>query len=135
MKMSLLLRKILNMKFYKCSVCGKMIAMIEERSNPTKCCGQDMVELVPNSSDGAVEKHVPVYKVEGNKVVVTVGSVEHPMMDNHYIEWIVVQTNKGNQRKMLEPGEAPRKEFALLEGEKVERVYAYCNLHGLFVNE
>ena len=122
------------MKFYKCPLCGKIISIMNDKTFvPTKCCGQDMVELVPNSSDGAVEKHVPTYKVEGNKVIVTVGSVEHPMMDNHYIEWILIQTNLGNQRKVLKPNEKPVREFALLDGEKVEAVYAYCNLHGLFI--
>lgn len=121
------------MKFFKCEVCGKMIAMVNDVSCcPTKCCGEPMKEIVPNTSDGAAEKHVPVVKVEGNHVVVEVGSVAHPMVEAHYIEWIALETNMGNQRKQLKPNEAPRAEFALLPGEKVVAAYAYCNLHSLF---
>ena len=120
------------MKFLKCKICGKIVAVVNERQVPTICCGQPMEEMVPNTSDGAVEKHVPVYEVEGNIVRVKVGSVEHPMLDNHYIEWIAVKTNFGNQRKVLKPGEKPEAEFALLPGEKVEAVLEHCNLHGLF---
>ena len=121
------------MKFLRCEVCGKIVAMVNDCSScPTKCCGEAMKEIVPNTSDGAAEKHVPVIKVEGNKVIVEVGSVAHPMLDVHYIEWIALQTDKGNQRKQLKPGDAPRAEFALLDGEKVVAAYAYCNLHSLF---
>ena len=121
------------MKFYRCEVCGKMVALVNDVSCcPTKCCGEPMKEIVPNTSDGAHEKHVPVIKVEGNKVIVEVGSVAHPMIEAHYIEWIALETDKGNQRKKLNPGDAPRAEFALLEGEKVLHAYAYCNLHSLF---
>ena len=121
------------MKFLRCKVCGKIVAMVNDCSScPTKCCGEAMEEIIPNTSDGAAEKHVPVTKVEGERVVVEVGSVAHPMLDVHYIEWIALQTDKGNQRKQLKPGDAPRAEFALLPGEKVIAAYAYCNLHSLF---
>ena len=121
------------MKFLRCKICGKIIAMVNDCSScPTKCCGEAMEEIIPNTSDGAAEKHVPVIKVEGERVVVEVGSVAHPMLDVHYIEWIALQTDKGNQRKQLKPGDAPRAEFALLPGEKVIAAYAYCNLHSLF---
>ena len=121
-----------DMKFFKCPVCGKIIAMVEERGVPTICCGQPMVELVPNTMDGAKEKHVPVYEVKDGIVHVEVGSVEHPMLEGHYIQWIAVKTNLGNQRKVLKPGEKPVADFALLPGEKVEAVLEYCNLHGLY---
>ena len=81
---------------------------------------------------GAHEKHVPVYTVEGNLVTVKVGEVEHPMVDNHYIEWVSLQTKQGNQRKFLKPGEKPEVVFAIVEGDEVEAVYEYCNLHGLW---
>lgn len=96
------------------------------------CCGQKMVELVPGTTDAAVEKHVPVIKQEGQKVTVEVGSVTHPMMAEHYIEWIVLETEKGYQKVDLKPEEAPSAEFALVEGDKVVAAYAYCNLHGLW---
>ena len=120
------------MKFYRCPICGKIIAIVNDRQVPTICCGRPMEELVPNTQDGAHEKHVPVFKVEGNVVHVEVGEVEHPMLDAHYIEWIALKTNLGNQRKVLEPGEKPVADFALLPGEKVEAVLEYCNLHGLY---
>ena len=121
------------MKFYKCEVCGKIVAMVNDCSScPTKCCGEAMKELVPNTQDGAHEKHIPVYSVENGIVHVVVGEVEHPMLENHYIQWIVLQTNKGNQRKELKPGEKPVADFALLPGEEVVAVLEYCNLHGLY---
>ncbi len=124
------------MKFLRCEVCGKIVALVNDCSScPTKCCGEAMKEIVPNTSDGAHEKHVPVVKVEGNHVIVEVGSVAHPMTEAHYIEWIALETNKGNQRKQLKPNEAPKAEFALLDGEKVIAAYAYCNLHSLFKSE
>jgi len=123
------------MKFLKCKICGKIVAVVNDRQVPTICCGQPMEEMVPNTSDGAVEKHVPVFEVEGNIVRVKVGSVDHPMLDNHYIEWIAIQTNLGNQRKVLKPGEKPEAEFALLPGEKVLAVLEHCNLHGLFATK
>ncbi len=120
------------MKFYRCPVCGKIVAMVEERQVPTMCCGRPMEEIVPNTQDGAHEKHIPVWKVEENVLHVVVGEVEHPMVDNHYIQWIAVQTNQGNKRKVLNPGEKPVAEFALLPGEEVIAVLEYCNLHGLY---
>lgn len=122
-------------QFFICEKCGNMIAMVKSSGVPVMCCGQKMTELLPGTSDGAHEKHVPVYTVEGNKVHVKVGEVEHPMMDAHYIEWISIQTKQGNQRKELHPGEAPEACFALCEGDQVEAVYAYCNLHGLWKAE
>ncbi len=119
-------------KFYICKHCGNIIAMVKDAGVPVVCCGERMTQLIPGTSDGAAEKHVPVYEVNGNVVNVTVGAVEHPMLENHYIEWISIQTNYGNQRKTLMPGEPPKVSFALLEGEKVEAVYAYCNLHGFW---
>ncbi len=121
------------MKIYKCSVCGKIVAMVKETSVPTMCCGKAMIEIVPGASDGAAEKHVPVFEVAGNVVNVTVGSVEHPMADVHYIEWIAIETKSGCQRKTLTPGQAPKASFALVEGDELVAVYAYCNLHSLWV--
>ena len=123
------------MKFYVCSVCGNLVGMVKESGAPMTCCGQKMTELVPGTSDGAVEKHVPVFTVDGNKVTVTVGSVEHPMAPEHFIEWIALETAKGAQRKVLEPGSKPSAEFLLTDDDSVVAVYAYCNLHGLWKAE
>ena len=91
-----------------------------------------MTELVPNTSDGAGEKHVPVVEVNGNDVVVRVGEVDHPMIPAHFIQWIYVQTNLGGMRKDLTPEVGPTASFKLAEGETVVAVYEYCNLHGLW---
>ncbi len=120
------------MKFFKCETCGNFVEMIKESGVPMMCCGKPMTELIPGTSDGAAEKHVPVCTVEGNKVTVTVGSVEHPMIEAHYIEWIAIETAKGAQRKFLQPEQKPCAEFLLTEGDSVVGVYAYCNLHGLW---
>ena len=120
------------MKFYKCEICGKIVAMVKETPVDTMCCGQAMRELVPGTTDGATEKHVPVYTLEGNTVKVKVGSVEHPMTDAHHIEWIAIETENGNQRKELKPGDKPEATFALVPRDKVKSVYEYCNLHGLW---
>ena len=122
----------MEMKFYICEHCGNIVAMVKSSGAPVMCCGQKMTEIVPGTTDAALEKHVPVYEVKDGKVFVTVGSVEHPMLDEHYIEWIAVQTTSGNQRKALKPGDKPEACFALCEGEEVEAVYAYCNLHSLW---
>ncbi|MBE7030683.1 MAG: desulfoferrodoxin [Ruminococcaceae bacterium] len=119
-------------RFFKCNHCGNIVAMVKDMGVPMMCCGEKMGEIIPGSVDAAVEKHLPVYEVKGNKVYVTVGDVEHPMAEEHYIEWISVQTKQGNQRKALAPGDAPKMCFALCEGDEVEAVYAYCNLHGLW---
>ena len=122
----------MEMKFYICEICGNIIAMVKKSGAPVSCCGQKMKELEPGTTDAAVEKHVPVFEVKDNKVLVTVGSVEHPMLEEHYIEWIAVQTTAGNQRKVLKPGDKPQACFALCDGEEIEAVYAYCNLHSLW---
>ncbi|MBR6406458.1 MAG: desulfoferrodoxin [Lachnospiraceae bacterium] len=119
-------------RFYICETCGKMVGMIKKTPCPVMCCGKPMKELVPGETDGAVEKHVPVYTREGNVLHVEVGSTLHPMIEAHYIEWIAVQTNQGMQRKPLVPGAEPKADFALLPDEEVVAVYEYCNLHGLF---
>ena len=122
----------MEMKFYRCKHCGQIIAIVKGTGVPVKCCGENMEEIIPGSVDAAVEKHVPVYEVKDGKVLVTVGSVNHPMLDEHYIEWIAVQTKSGNQRKSLAPGAEPKACFSICEGDEVEAVYAYCNLHGLW---
>ena len=122
----------MEMKFYRCAHCGKIIAVVKESGVPVMCCGQKMEEIVPGTTDAAVEKHVPVYEVKDNVVTVCVGSVAHPMTEEHYIEWVSLQTKGGNQRKALKPGDEPKVCFAICEGDTVEAVYAYCNLHSLW---
>ena len=123
------------MKFYICNHCGNIIAYVKSSGVPVVCCGEKMQELVPNTTDAAVEKHVPVIQIDGSKVTVTVGSAEHPMIPEHYIQWISIETKEGNQRKILKPGEAPKAVFAMTEGDELIAAYEYCNLHGLWKAE
>ena len=119
-------------KFYICAHCGNIIAYVKNSGVPVMCCGEKMQEIVPGTVDASLEKHVPVYTVEGNKVCVKVGAVTHPMQEEHYIQWISLQTKQGNQRKVLKPTDAPEACFCLCDGDEVEAVYEYCNLHGLW---
>ncbi|MBO5226510.1 MAG: desulfoferrodoxin [Ruminococcus sp.] len=119
-------------KFYICEHCGKIVALVKESGVPVMCCGQKMKEIIPGTTDASVEKHVPVYRIENNIVKVKVGEAEHPMLPEHYIEWISIQTKEGNQRKALKPGIPPEICFALCDGDEVEAVYAYCNIHSLW---
>lgn len=118
--------------FYRCSVCGNLVGVIKNGGGTLVCCGKPMEKLVPNHTDAAKEKHVPVYKKENGKIYVTVGSVEHPMTKEHLIEWIAVVGDGITQRVSLKPGDAPKAEFMDV---KNATVYAYCNLHGLWSAE
>ncbi len=119
-------------RFFICKHCGNIIAMVKDKGVPVVCCGEKMHEIIPGTTDASVEKHVPSYRVEGNCVYVTVGDVEHPMVPEHYIEWVSIKTKQGNQRKELTPDDEPKVCFALCEGDEVEAVYAYCNIHSLW---
>lgn len=125
----------MDIKFYICEHCGNIVAKVKDAGVPVVCCGEPMKEIVPNTVDAATEKHVPVYTVNGNVVEVSVGDVEHPMSEEHLIEWVLLQTKQGNQRKELHATDAPKVSFALTEGDEVVAVYAYCNLHGLWKAE
>ena len=122
----------MELKFYKCAGCGKIVAVVKPSACPTKCCGEAMEEMIPGATDGAHEKHVPVCTVENGIAHVEVGSVLHPMMDAHYIEWIALQTKKGYQIADLKPGDEPKADFAIAPGDEAEAAFAYCNLHGFW---
>ena len=123
-----------NAKFYICPHCGNIVEMVKDAGVKPFCCGQKMDELVPGSVDASQEKHVPVVNVSEGWVEVNVGSVNHPMEEVHWIEWVQLITDKGSYRKWLNPADAPNVKFAL-HGEKPLAVYAYCNLHGLWKKE
>lgn len=122
-------------KFYICKHCGNMIGMIKSSGVNVVCCGDPMTELKPNTVEASQEKHLPVVTVEGNIVKVKVGSVEHPMTEEHHIAWIYLEIEQGGQRKKLAVGSKPEAEFALAGGDKVVGVYEYCNLHGLWLTK
>ena len=121
-------------RFYVCKHCGNLVGMLHSSGVPMICCGEPMQELVPGSVDASHEKHVPVSSVDGDTVTVLVGSAAHPMAEEHFIQWIYLQTEHGGQRKCLQPGDAPKAAFAL-SGDKAVAAYAYCNLHGLWKAE
>lgn len=123
------------MKFFRCETCGNLVALIEESGVPMVCCGNKMTELIPGTTDGAAEKHLPVFRTDGTGVTVEVGSTAHPMTEVHFIEWIALETANGLQLKKLTPEEKPYAEFSLTVGESVKAVYAYCNIHGLWKTE
>ena len=120
-----------NGKFYVCEHCGNLVGMINSSGVPMVCCGEKMKKIEAGVVEASREKHIPVAVVEGDKVKVSVGSVEHPMAEEHSILWLYLETDKGGQRKCLAVGEPPVAEFALAD-EKPIAVYAYCNLHGLW---
>ncbi len=121
-------------EIYKCKICGNMVEVVHTGKGELVCCGQPMEKQVAGTTDGATEKHVPVIeKIEGGYKV-KVGSVAHPMLEAHWIEWIELMTACGRvQRKYLKPGEAPEASFKC-DAEKVT-AREYCNLHGLWEKE
>ena len=122
------------LKFYRCSKCGNIVQAINASGAPLTCCGEEMQELSANSTEAAFEKHIPVIEINGDTVTVKVGSVAHPMLPEHYIMWVYVQTEAEGFYRYFKPGDAPEASFHTGTS-KVIRVFAYCNLHGLWVAE
>lgn len=121
-------------KFYICDHCGNLITTLHDAGVPMLCCGEKMLELIPNTVEASGEKHLPVAERSGSTLTVTVGAVEHPMVDVHHIQWLYVETAQGGHIRYLHPGEAPRAAFELGDETPVA-VYAYCNLHGLWTTK
>ena len=154
-----------NEVFYRCERCGNIVAMLKSGGGTLTCCGQDMTKLEANSTDAAQEKHVPIIEKTTGEINVTVGSVAHPMIEEHYIEWIALVTENEIQIKYLKPGMKPKARFAYYDenreiiytgkddeevlncegqpcnfvihkgGPRHAAVYAYCNLHGLWKSD
>lgn len=120
------------MKIFKCKKCGKIIEILDEGSPVTICCGEEMQEVITNTTDAAKEKHVPSYEIASDKINVTIGKVSHPMEEKHYIEWIMVEYNNKVEKVSLKPGMEPKATF---DYHKKMTIYAYCNLHGLWKKE
>ncbi len=120
------------MKFYKCLHCGNIITYLENKGVSVTCCGEKMGEITPNTTDAALEKHVPTIIVEGLLAKVSVGEVTHPMVEDHYIKWIILETTEGYKVKNLNYTDEPVAIFPLLDGEEVIAVYEYCNKHGVW---
>lgn len=118
-------------KFYRCNHCGNIVVVVLDGKVTPSCCGEPMELLVPGTTDGAAEKHVPAVTVEGDEMIVRVGEVEHPMLDAHYIQFIAFANEKKTVVKYFHPGEEPKALFHETHG----TVYEYCNLHGLWKAE
>lgn len=119
-------------RFFICKRCGSIVTVVKSKGNSTFCCGEKMTELIPNSTKADPQKHIPIFNVNDGKIHVKVGCVEHPMIPEHYIEWIAVQTKRGCQIKYLHPGDKTEACFFLCDCDEIEAVYAYCNIHGLW---
>ncbi len=125
----------MEVKFYKCMHCGNIAIKVFDSGVPLVCCGEPMVELVADTQDASLEKHVPAVTIEGNRVHVNVGSVDHPMEEQHYIQFICLVKQDSYDIHPLKPGDAPHCDFFLGEGEKPVAVYEFCNIHGLWKTE
>lgn len=121
-------------RFYICEHCGNIVGLIKNGGVPLMCCGQKMKQIIPGTVEASKEKHIPVVTVEDDVVKVNVGSIAHPMTEEHHIAWVYLETDRGGQRKALPVDGAPEVAFALKD-EKAVAVYAYCNLHGLWMAE
>ena len=121
------------MKLFRCKVCGQVVKKLKDTGMPLVCCGEEMEEVSVNTNEeGLKEKHIPVYEINNNRLVVKVGEKLHPMSEDHYIEWISVSTNKGFHTQMFKPGQNPIAVFRLCKGEMPVSIYAYCNIHSLW---
>ena len=123
------------LKFYKCSVCGNIAIKLVDKNTQLKCCEKFMEELKANNVDAATEKHIPYVTIENNVATAVVGEIKHPMLTEHYINFIVFHTTKGYFVKTLKPNDEPTAQYVLNDNEKLLAVYEYCNLHGLWVKE
>lgn len=118
--------------FYECEICKNLVELIRDGGGELVCCGQPMDKLEVNTVDASKEKHVPVATRKDGKIQVEVGSVAHPMIEAHFIEWIAVVSDSGIERISLDPGQAPKAVFCDKENAEA---YAHCNLHGLWKTE
>lgn len=121
----------MELEYYKCNICGNLFEIIDDSSVVPICCNEDMTRLEPNTTEAKGEYHIPEYKLENNKLTVKIGKEPHPMTNEHYIEFISIKTTRTEQKKYLTPNDEPIAVFELND-EKLENVYCYCNIHGLW---
>ncbi len=118
-------------QYFVCERCGNIITKIEDKGYSIMCCGEKIKELTPGAIDATIEKHILIVETEGNEIRVKVGAVKHPMINEHYIKWISLYTDKGYYLRKLNPEDKPETTFYMMEDEKPKEVYEYCNIHGL----
>ena len=125
----------MDVTFYRCPICGNIAVKVFDSGKPLVCCGVEMEELVADVTDAALEKHVPAVTREGDVLHVNVGSVDHPMTPEHYIQFICLVTDSSYQVHPLTPEDAPHADFFVGAGETPLKVYEFCNIPGLWVKE
>ena len=116
-------------KYYKCPICGNIIEVVNGDIKRVKCCGEGLELLVAGTTDASLEKHIPIYEIENNEIIVKVGEIIHPMEENHYIMWISLVTEDKVIRVDFKPGDEPIVNLPYIKG---AIIYEYCNLHGLW---
>lgn len=121
-------------KIYKCNICGNIITKIYDSNVNVVCCNEEMKELIPNTIDASFEKHIPVVTLAGHMMNIKIGEINHPMDENHFIQWILLETKTGIQLKYLKPFDLPEIGFTLIDDNAIA-VYSYCNIHGLWKKE
>lgn len=119
-------------EFFRCEICGNIVELIKDGGAPLVCCGQEMNKLEAGTEDDGFEKHVPVAKREGDHIEVKIGSVAHPMLEAHFIEWIAIVTDDGIERINLTPDDKPEAVFCACDDTEEVDIYEYCNVHGLW---
>ena len=117
--------------YFKCPICGNIIEVVNGDIKRVKCCGKELELLVANTIDASLEKHVPIYEIDNNEIIVKVGEVIHPMEEKHYIMWISLVTDNKIIKVNLKPGDEPIIKLPYVKG---SIIYEYCNLHGLWKN-
>jgi superoxide reductase len=119
---------------YKCEICGNIIESVHGGNESLFCCGQAMKKMEPQSGPDGQEKHLPVIEKSGNKIIVKIGSIPHPMIEEHFIEWIEIICGNKVQRTFLHPNDEPVAEFVVADINESITARAYCNIHGLWIN-
>ena len=124
----------MEIRIYRCKRCGNIAIKLVDSGVPMMCCGEKMEELIPSSVDASLEKHVPVITRTENFVTVDIGSVAHPMVEEHYIQFVILETTAGVQVAHLHPGDEPKAVFTVVSGAEIRKAYEYCNLHGFWAS-
>lgn len=122
-----------NIVFYRCSVCGNLMIKLVDSGLTPQCCGRDMMPAEPSKEEFG-EKHIPVWRMNGCKLMIQVGEILHPMSKEHYINWILIKTNLGTHIRELSPDDSPEAVITLSKGERLLEVYSFCNIHGLWMD-
>lgn len=122
------------MKFFRCEHCGSIVTFVEDKGTPPDCCGRELSGLLPDAVNASPEVHVPIVEQKWGTVHVKVGARPHPMIPEHYIQWVALETKEGIQLKYLSPGDPPEAVFTLTEEDQVIHAYAFCNLHLLWID-